>query len=76
MSHPGALPIWKQLLLDIFMPPIGTGIWLLASRGWAKAVQGGAVSDQTHTRQRRLAAIVLVFSYVVMFGITIYASLT
>lgn len=75
VSPRGALPMWKQLVLDIIMPPVGTGIWVLASRSWAKAVQGGAVSQQTHRRQKRLAVILLMFSYVLMFGVTIYGSL-
>ena len=74
--HKGALPLSQQILLDIVVPPAGTLVWWLMSRGWASAVQGGKVSEATRRRQRRTAIVVLVAVYALMFGITIYAQIT
>jgi len=70
--HEGALPLSQQILLDIFVPPAGALVWWLMSRGWATAVQGSEVSETTRKRQWRLALVLLVVVYILMFGITIY----
>jgi len=38
MVRPGALPLYQQILYDIFLPPIGTGICWLMSRGLSNAL--------------------------------------
>jgi hypothetical protein len=72
MIHEGALPLSQQILLDVFVPPIGTLVWWLMSRGWATAVQGGEVSETTRKRQKKIALALLIIVYVLGFGITIY----
>lgn len=74
--HGGALPFCQQLLLDVFIPPVGVLVWWLMSRAWAGAVQGGAVSETTRKRQKRGALVLLLAAYILMFGITIYAHFT
>jgi len=74
--HQGALPLYEQLLFDVFIPPAGAILWWLMSRAWASAVQGGSVSETTRKRQKKEALVLLVAAYVLMFGITIYARLT
>ena len=70
--HEGALPLSQQILLDVFVPPVGTLVWWLMSRGWATVVQGGEVSETTRKRQRKIALALLIMAYVLMFSITIY----
>jgi len=70
--HEGALPLSQQILLDVFVPPVGTLVWWLMSRGWAIVVQGGEVSETTRKRQRKIALALLIMAYVLMFSITIY----
>ena len=50
-----------------------TILWFLASRGWASAVQGGAVSDKTKRRQKIEFFVVLIAMYAVGFGMVLYA---
>jgi len=76
LIHEGALPISQQILLDIFVPPVGTLVWWLMSRVWATAVQGGEVSETTRKRQKKIALALLILVYVLMFSITIYGRLT
>jgi hypothetical protein len=71
----GGLSLPQQIALDLFVPPLGTLVWLLMARGWATIVQGGAVTETTRRRQRTQLWIVLVAAYVLMFGITIYGQL-
>ena len=68
----GALPISEQLLLDVFVPPIGAAVWWLMSRGLAGALQGGNTSATTKKRQKWEFWIILAVAYLLMFGITIY----
>jgi hypothetical protein len=68
----GALPISEQILLDVFVPPIGAAVWWLMSRGLAGALQGGKTSATTKTRQKWEFWIILALAYLLMFGITIY----
>ena len=44
--------MWVQLLIVVFLPPLGACLWRLMSRGWAMTVQGGRVSERTRRRQR------------------------
>ena len=69
------IPIAQQILLDIVIPPIGTCIWWLMARGWAGFVQTRNVSDKTKSRQRREFWIIMLATYLIMFGITIYGVL-
>jgi hypothetical protein len=73
MSH--ALPLWQQIALDLFAPPILTALWWLQSRGWAGFAQGGALSERTKLRQDRSFWIVLAVLYLTMFGGTAYFNL-
>jgi hypothetical protein len=47
-----ALPLGEQLALFVLMPPIGSCLWWLFSRGTAMALQGGQVSDRTKSREK------------------------
>lgn len=67
------VPRWEQLIILILGPPIMTILWWFASRGWATAVQGGAVSDKTKRRQKIEFYIVLIAMYAVGFGMVLYA---
>jgi hypothetical protein len=66
----------QMIALDLLVPPIGTCIWWLMSRGWAGLVQGGTVSDKTKKRQKWEFLIILVLAYLLMFGITLYGYLS
>lgn len=74
--RPGALPISQQILLDLIAPPVLAAVWRFKASGWARAVQGGKVSEETRDRQRMEFWVVLILSYLVMFGVTLYAWLT
>lgn len=74
--RPGALPIDEQILLDLIVPPVGSALWLMMSRGWASTVQGGTISERTKKRQKAEFWIILSAVYLLMFGITIYGWLT
>jgi len=71
--RPGALPISKQILLDLFLPPVGTMVWWFMARGWAGVVQGGKTTETTKQRQKYEFWIILSAAYLLMFGITAYA---
>jgi len=72
VMRPGALPMFDQVLLDLFVPPVGSCVWWLMSRGWATSVQGDAVSDDTKKRQRTEFWAVLCVAYFIMISITVY----
>ena len=76
MMRPGALPISQMIALDLLVPPIGTFIWLLMSRGWAAMVQGGTISERTKKRQKWEFWVVLASAYLLMCGITLYGYLS
>jgi hypothetical protein len=76
MVRPGALPITQMIALDLLVPPIGTCIWWLMSRGWAGLVQGGTISGRTKKRQKWEFWVVLAGAYLLMFGITLYGYLS
>ena len=76
MLRPGALPISQMIILDLRLPPIGTCIWWLMSRGWAGLAQGGTVSARTKKRQKWEFWSILAVAYLLMFGITLYGYLS
>ena len=71
MVRAGALPLYLQILYDIFLPPIGTGICWLMSRGLSDAL-GTTDSPRIRRFTKGLMWSVLVASYVIMFSITLY----
>jgi len=71
-----AAPLSEQIFYDLIIPPVGTAIWWLLSRGWAATVQGGSVSETTKRRQKIEFFVILIAAYVLMFSITIYGNLT
>jgi hypothetical protein len=74
--HSGAAPLPEQIAILLLGPPIGTWIWWILSRGWAKGVQGGSVSERTKRRQKIEFWIILTFTYIMFLGIFIYAWVT
>ena len=50
--RPGSLPIPQLILLDLIAPPVIATVWRFKAIGWARAVQGGKVSEETRARQR------------------------
>ena len=69
------MPLTQQYLLDLVVPPIVTCIWWLLSRGTTTVFQGGKVSGRTKTWLSKGLVVVLVGTYVIMFGITTYIHL-
>jgi hypothetical protein len=55
----------QDIALLLLFSPVGACIWWLMSRGWAKAVQGGTVSEKTVKRQRVEFWGLLVAAYIV-----------
>jgi hypothetical protein len=74
--HPGSLPTPQLILLDVVVPPIGGLLWRFLAGGWATAVQGDKISEETRRRQWLEFRVLVVMAYVIMFGFTIYAWLT
>lgn len=74
--RPGALPFSELILLDLIAPTVIAGLFWLKARGWSSAVQGGEVTSRTRQRQSTEFWAVLVMSYLLAFGVTIYAWLT
>jgi hypothetical protein len=72
---PGAAPLWEQLIILIFGPPIMAAFWWIAARGWALTVQGGTASPKTRGRQKVEFYVVLIVMYVVGLGMALYARL-
>ena len=68
-------PLWQRVLFLLLAPPIMAFLIRLISRGWANAVQGGAVSERTVKRQRIEFWVVLCFMYVMVLGIFVYGYL-
>lgn len=74
--RPGALPLSQQIVLDLLLPPVAAALWWVVSTGWARLAQGGRISEKTKIVRRKMFWILLAGAYALMFGITIYASLT
>ena len=72
-NRPGAAPLWEQLTIGIFMPPVMALLFKFMARGWAMTVQGGTVSQKTKRRQRIEFWGMLVAMYLLMWGMFIYA---
>ncbi len=68
-----ALPTGQLIALVLLTPPIITCIWWLMARGWAGMVQGASVSEATKKRQRWEFWALLVATYLLVFGIALYA---
>ena len=66
------MPLMRQYLLDLVAPPIVTCVWWFFSRGTATVFQGGRVSERTKRWLGKGFIVVLVGSYLIMFGITTY----
>lgn len=66
----------QLILLDTVAPPIVALLWRFMAGGWATAVQGDKVSEETRRRQWVAFKAFLVMGYVIMFGFTVYAWLT
>lgn len=74
--RPGAAPISEQIMFDVIIPPVGAVLWWMMSRGWARSVQRGEISEQTRRRQKTEFWVILCLAYLLMFGITLYGFLT
>jgi hypothetical protein len=68
-----ALPLGEYIVLALLAPPIVSCLWFLMSRRRAEAIQGGKVSETTKKRQKIGFFVLLVSSYIIMFGIKIYS---
>lgn len=72
LMRPGALPLYQQILLDVFAPPFVLGIWWLLSRNLQSAL--GTTNDPVvQGWTAPMAKFLLVAMYVICFGITAYA---
>ena len=71
---PGAAPLWEQVAIVTLIPPVGTSLWWLRARGWARTVQGETVTEKTKQRQEWEFWALLAASYVMMICVFIYAS--
>jgi hypothetical protein len=74
MRH-GALPLYEQILFDVLIPPAGTAVWWLMSRGWSSAM-GTTDSHAVRGWTQSGFWILLCAAYILMFSITIYGCLT
>lgn len=73
MIHTSSTPLWEQVAILTLGPPIGAGIWLAMSRGWAATVQGGTVSEKAKRRQRVEFWALLIIAYAMSVGMALYA---
>ncbi len=69
--RPGALPLYEQILYDIFIPPAGTIVCWLMCKGLAIQL-GTSNSEVVRGWTRSGFWIVLCAAYTLMFSITIY----
>ena len=74
--RPGSLPLSQLVLLDLVAPPALAFAWALLSGGWAAIVQGGNVSDETQQRQKTEFWAILIMTFLMGVGCTVYAWLT
>jgi hypothetical protein len=72
MNHHHGLPLFQQILILIFVPPIMSGLWWIASRGLGLTLQGGSVSDRTKNRQASEFWVLLIVLYLGLFAIFLY----
>ena len=66
MTRGNPLPLANQILLLVFAPPILSSVFWIASRGWAKTVQGDSVSKRTRSRQASEFWVLLIVLYIGM----------
>jgi hypothetical protein len=71
--RPGAAPLSEQLAILIAGPPIMAGLVHIMSRGWARTVQAGNVSERTRRRQKAEFWAMLIAMYLIGFGMAIFA---
>jgi len=71
---PGAAPLWEQVLIAVFGPPVMSILWRWRARGWALTVQGGSVSDRTKQRQKKEFWILMFALYALVIGAFVYAA--
>lgn len=69
------MTLMAEMIMDLLVPPIMTGLVVLGSRGIASSLQGGSISVKTRLRQRREWKYVLALLYAVMFGSSLFAHL-
>jgi hypothetical protein len=74
--RPGSLPISQLILWDLIVPPIIAVLWRITAGGWAMGVQRGDVSEKTRQRQWTEFWAILVLTFLVLFGFTIYSWLS
>jgi hypothetical protein len=68
------MSLTQQLLSDLVVPPIGTCLWWLLSRGTATVIEGAQVSEGTKKMQSKGIFVILAIGYVAMFGVTGYSN--
>jgi len=73
INYPDALPMGQQIALDLFGPPVLTGLWWLMSRGWANIAQGGNPTERSKVWMNKGAWVLLAIIYCLMIGTTLYA---
>jgi hypothetical protein len=66
-------PLWEQIAIVICGPPVMTCAWWILSRGWARGIQGGIVSETTKRRQKIEFWCLLAAMYIVTLGMSFYA---
>jgi hypothetical protein len=71
--RPGSLPLSQLVLLDLVMPPVTAFAWRLMAGRWAGAVQSGKPSDETQQRQKMEFWAILIMTFLMGVGFTIYA---
>jgi len=71
--RPDSATLEVQLVIIILGPPIIASLWRFMSRGWARTVQGGTLSDKTKRRQKLEFWILLGTMYAMVFCMAIYA---
>lgn len=59
----------------VLMPPIMTCLWWLMSRAWGRAMQGGEMSPRTKRWVDGNFWRLMIFLYVMSFGMLAYAYL-
>jgi uncharacterized membrane protein HdeD (DUF308 family) len=66
-------PLLEQLAIFVLAPPIMASLVWMMSRGWAKAVQGGAVSEATKRRQKIEFWGFVIFGYAAALAVFLYS---
>jgi hypothetical protein len=55
---------------------MGAFLWWMMTGGWAGVIQGENISQETKRRQLQECLVLMGAAYVLMFGLTVYYSLT